>query len=349
MNSRLVSAEEWFAGGTRRGYDPVEAVMSDHADLRVFEYVHASARAEDGPWTTFLPGFPDGSYGYSQVDAHLGDAVTPRLFVEYVGQGDSDKPRDYRYGVAERADLVEAHWRDREIEVTAVVSFDYSSLVVLELLARQHAREVAGTESTTRIESILLINGGLFADAHTHPWQATPMLKTIAGRVGMWATQRSPRTFAQVIRTARLYSRDYAVSNAELREEYTAITRRHGAAFLHQAAGFVDEHRANAERWDLARLYHLLSNTVDFHIAGSVDDPYEHRQIDAARQRLGDTRVDIRMFPGGHMTTSEHPDLLADAIAEITNPRAKVTTTSTTMTDTEAPTQRLHHAPDVLR
>ena len=30
----------------------------------------------------------------------------PKLFVEYVGMGDSDKPKDYAYSTAERTDLV---------------------------------------------------------------------------------------------------------------------------------------------------------------------------------------------------------------------------------------------------
>ena len=34
-------------------------------------------------------------------------AEMPKLFVEYVGMGDSDKPKDYAYSTAERADLAE--------------------------------------------------------------------------------------------------------------------------------------------------------------------------------------------------------------------------------------------------
>ena len=57
-------------------------------------------------WLTVLPGFPDGSYGWAQVDRMLGDGPGPRLYVEPVGQGDSDKPRHYPYSTIERADLV---------------------------------------------------------------------------------------------------------------------------------------------------------------------------------------------------------------------------------------------------
>ena len=53
------------------------------------------------------------------------------------------------------------------------------------------------------------------------------------------------------------------------------------------------------------------------HIAGSQEDPFEPRQIVTARERRAPFGVDIRMFPGGHLTTSEHPRLRAYAIGEL--------------------------------
>jgi pimeloyl-ACP methyl ester carboxylesterase len=285
--------------------------------LMVFErVVGAPLMDAEGPWMTLLPGFPDGSYGYAYVNALLGDERVPRLYLEYVGQGDSDKPRNYAYSTIERADLVEAQWQAHEVRRTFVVTFDYSSLVVLELLARQEERLARGERLTTRIESVFFLNGGLFADAHSHLWQTTPLLKSPLGALSMRSAQRSPEVFARIMRNAKLFSPGYGVTTEQLREEYDAITRRDGAAFLHNGAKFVDEHKAHAKRWDLARLYHALSGSVEFCIAGSSEDPYEPRQIAAARARLGAAGLDIRMFPGGHLVTSEHPDLLAAVIHE---------------------------------
>jgi hypothetical protein len=64
-----------------------------------------------------------------------------------VGQGDSDKPRSYRYSTFERADLVGALWRHHRVRRTAVVTFDYTSLALLELLRRQI--ELAATPDST--------------------------------------------------------------------------------------------------------------------------------------------------------------------------------------------------------
>ena len=320
-----VTAREWFALGNRVPYDrrakeilgPGETKDSPDV-VHVFRRIMKDATPnEDAVWTSFLPGFPDGSFGCAKVDQHLtGKSVGPRLFVEYVGQGDSDKPADYPYGTMERADLVEALWEAEGIKSTFIVGFDYSSLVALELLSRQQDRRDRGTDPTTSIEGVLLINGGLFADAHSHPWLTTPLLKTPMGKMGTWVAQRSKFAFNQMVKGS-LWSKEYNVTSEELGELYDAISRRNGAAFMSNGARFVDEHKANADRWDLRRVFFTSRESVSFHILGSEGDPFEPNQIVKARERLGEYGVDIRVLPGGHLTTSEHPELLAQIIREV--------------------------------
>ena len=88
----IVSAQAWFAGGERVGYDSNAraVVQMQGAPLNVFlkqegDLAHA---------VSFLPGFPDGSFGWAGVLRYLPDAAEmPKIFVEYVGMGDSDKPK----------------------------------------------------------------------------------------------------------------------------------------------------------------------------------------------------------------------------------------------------------------
>jgi pimeloyl-ACP methyl ester carboxylesterase len=317
-----VTAAEWFAGGQRIPYDPGSARVLTEEEaaatpgaLRVFERVSGAERDADAVWLTMLPGFPDGSYGWAQVDRILGDGPGPRLYVEPVGQGDSDKPRDYRYSTIERANLVEALWHHHGVRRTVVVTFDYSSLALLELLRRQQERTASGGTAVPVITAVFMVNGGLFADAHTHPWQGTPLLRSPLGALAMRGWQRSQRAFDTGWQQARMYSRGYHPTPAELGELRAAITRRDGAMFLHNAAGFVGEHRRHAQRWDLAAIARDLHDKVAFYVGGSQEDPYEHRQIPAARERV--PGAEILTFPGGHLTTGEHPDLLAAAIRDI--------------------------------
>jgi pimeloyl-ACP methyl ester carboxylesterase len=317
-----VTAAEWFAGGQRIPYDPASARVLTEGQaaatpgaVRVFERVAAAGQDADAVWLTLLPGFPDGSYGWAQVDRMLGDGLGPRLYVEPVGQGDSDKPRNYPYSTVERADLIEALWRHHGVHRTVAVTFDYTSLALLELLRRQLEQTASGGTAKRVIAAALMINGGLFADAHTHPWQGTPLLRTPLGALGMRGWQRSQRAFDAGWKRARMYSPSYHPTPAELVELRSAITRRDGAAFAHDAAGFVAEHRRHAQRWDLAGITRDLDGTVALYVGGSDEDPYEHRQIQATRERV--PRAEVLTFPGGHLTTSEHPDLLAVAIRDI--------------------------------
>jgi pimeloyl-ACP methyl ester carboxylesterase len=317
-----MTGAEWFAGGRRIPYDPKSARVATDEEaaasrgaLRVFERVVAADRDADRVWLTLLPGFPDGSYGWAPVDRLLGDDLGPRLYVEPVGQGDSDKPRDYRYSTFERADVVEALWRHHRVLRTVVVTFDYTSLALLELLRRQLERPAPRDGASPTITAAFMVNGGLFADSHTHPWQGTPLLRSPFGALGARGMQRSPQAFAASWLRARMYSKGYRPSPEELVELWSVITRRAGAAFLHKGAGFVKEHRRHAQRWDLATIARDLDGTVPLYVGGSSEDPYEHRQIQATRDRVPE--AEVLTFPGGHMTTSEHPDLLAAAIRDI--------------------------------
>ena len=341
----LVTAAEWFAGGHRIPYDAESArVLTDAeadatpATLRIFERVVAADRSANSVWLTLLPGFPDGSFGWAQVDRLLGNDLGPRLYAEPVGQGDSDKPRGYPYSSVERANLVDALWRHHDVRRTVVVTFDYTSLALLELLRRQLERANTGDTTNPEVVAALMVNGGLFADMHSHPWQGTPLLRTPLGALGMSRAQRSPRVFDTSMLQARLYSRSYRPSAEELAELRSAITRRDGAAFLHNAAGFVKEHRRNAQRWDFAAIAREFNGSVAFYVGGSDEDPYEHRQIAATRERV--PQAEVLTFPGGHLTTTEHPDLLAAAIRDIAVRHGVGTPVTGSTTDTTHEIQR---------
>jgi pimeloyl-ACP methyl ester carboxylesterase len=307
----LVSAEEWFSDGERLPYDPERARFDDSSLLRVFVR-HA---AGGGTTLTFLPGWPDGSFGWAKVDAELAErSDADRLFLDYVGHGDSDKPLEHPYSTYERADLVEALWRARRVEATVVVAFDYSCIVSLELLARRIERQRAGDDPGTLIRTCLLANGGVFADGHTHPWFTTPLFNSRAGGPLMSVAQHSRRAFAPLFRP--VFSRSYRVTAAEVEQIYQAIRRRDGVRVLPATAAYVDEHREHAARWDLARITAEVGGAVRFHVVGSSEDRFEAQQLRLARERLSDA-VESTELPGGHLATAEQPKRLAELIESL--------------------------------
>ena len=301
--------------GERVGYDPRARVIvaAQDAPLKIFlrregELAHA---------VSFLPGFPDGSFGWAKVQPHLPNASRmPKLFVEYVGMGDSDKPKDYAYSTAERTDLVEALWRQLSVRSTTLVAFDFSSLVVLEHLQRRLERaergELAGGPD---ISGIFIFNGGLFTDGHSHPWYTTPMLRRLPNR----ARRRVGRPFALFKRmpgVRKMWSKGYHVTDAELRELHSAMDRHDGLFYLAAAAGFVADHKAQGDRLDFGRLFKAYRDQFPFLVGGSDEDPFEHRGVDLAQERLEKLGLQIERLPGGHLTTNEQPEALAALIAK---------------------------------
>jgi pimeloyl-ACP methyl ester carboxylesterase len=315
----MTTAEEWFSSGVRLPYDPVTKSIIDtnedaHAGhLFVFNKAILYSRQNPGETISFLPGFPSGSYDWVKIDSLIEERnPVNRLYVEYIGQGESDKPETYRYSTFERADLVEALWKYHHIQSTVVVTFDYSSLVAMELLRRQQEK---GRNLSTVITKVLFINGGYFTDGHSHPLFTTPLLKTGLGKRGAIRAQTSNPAFNRMIKG--MWSKKYRVTEAELTEVREAVRRRNGTLFMHYAAGFVDEHKANGERLNLLPIVEKMHKDIRFYIVGSDKDPFEPKQVRLARERLSKYGVDIEVIPGGHMITMEQPQVLAEKILAI--------------------------------
>jgi pimeloyl-ACP methyl ester carboxylesterase len=297
----------WFESGQRLGYNPQTREIDPSGSLKVWVRVDGDVQRA----VTFLPGYPDGSIGWAHLLPYLPDApAMPKLFIEYVGMGDSDKPRDYPYSTAERADLVEAIWRYFRVASTTVVAFDFSSLVILEHLARQ----LEHPSETPSILGVFIFNGGLFVDGHTHPWFTTPLLRRLP-------IDRLPRlekgpfsTFKFMTRV--MWSKHHSTWEGEARDLYSAMSRNDGRFFLYRAAGFVAEHRAQGARLDFGRIYNAFRDRIPFLVGGSDEDPFEHRQVLLAQQRLGTPGLRIAHLRGGHLTTNEQPQALAALITE---------------------------------
>jgi pimeloyl-ACP methyl ester carboxylesterase len=317
-------AEAWFSGGERVGYDhEARAIIGvGDAPLNIFlrregDLAHA---------VSFLPGFPDGSFGWAKVLPHLPNAAEmPKLFLDYVGMGDSDKPKDYSYSTAERADLVEALWRQLSVQATTLVAFDFSSLVVLEILRRRLEQSERGkTSDGPDIRGVFIFNGGLFTDGHSHPWYTTPMLRRLPNRARQ-GVGRPFGLFKRMPGVRKMWSKSYHVTDVELHAFHSAMDRHDGLFYLAAAAGFVADHKAQGDRLDFGHLFQAYRDQFPFLVGGSNEDPFEHQQLDLAQERLGKLGVQIERLPGGHLTTNEHPGALAALITKFERSLARKT------------------------
>jgi hypothetical protein len=86
--------------------------------------------------------------------------------------------------------------------------------------------------------------------------------------------------------------------------------------YLAAAAGFQADHRSQGDRLDFGRLFQAYRDQFPFLVGGSDEDPFEHRQVDLAQERLGKLGLQIERLPGGHLTTHEQPEALARLVAK---------------------------------
>jgi pimeloyl-ACP methyl ester carboxylesterase len=140
------------------------------------------------------------------------------------------------------------------------------------------------------------------------------------------ARRRVGRPFALFKRmpgVRKMWSKGYHITDAELRELHSAMDRHDGLFYLAAAAGFVADHKAQGDRLDFGRLFIAYRDQCPFLVGGSDEDPFEHRQIDLAQERLGKLGLEIERLPGGHLTTNEQPEALAALIAKFERRLAK--------------------------
>jgi hypothetical protein len=70
--------------------------------------------------------------------------------------------------------------KQKNVQSTTLVAFDFSAIVVSEHLRRRLERAERGEPAGgPEIRGIFIFNGGLFPDGHTHPWFTTPLLSSM--------------------------------------------------------------------------------------------------------------------------------------------------------------------------
>ena len=101
-------------------------------------------------------------------------------------------------------------------------------------------------------------------------------------------------------------SRGYRVSDEGSATYTTSSLGTAGCGFWTTASDSPASTSATRPRWDLAGLTAALGDDLIWNSVGNALDPFEPRQIRAARQRLHPALARIHKLPVSHLTISEH-------------------------------------------
>lgn len=223
----MASIEQWWGDGERV---PLELGGDERA---IFV-----RKLGSGPSTTLLHGFPSSSHDWAKVAPVLAERRS-LLMPDFLGFGSSEKPVEHDYSLREQADLVEALWAREGIERTALVVHDYAVSVAQELLARRAEGTLA-----VDLESVHLLNGGLFPELHRPQPMQTALLDPEHGpKIGPLITEE---LFVAGLRPTFAEDYDAAADSAEI---WRSMNRDDGQRISHLLIRYMVDRERDGARW----------------------------------------------------------------------------------------------------
>lgn len=235
------------------------------------------AQAGRGPALLLIHGYPIGSYDWHAV----WDVLATRFTViapDMLGLGFSDKPTGHAYSLQDHADLHDALIERLQLKRLSVMAHDLGVSVAQELLARQLA-----DARRPRIESVVLLNGGLCPEAY----QPRVIQRLLSSPLGPWIGPHIPRSaFDRSVR--RLFGPRTPASPELLDDFWRLVTHNHGLRVAYAVGRFYVDRLACRDRL----VEPLLRRTVPIRLINGAADPNSGRHM-AERYRALVPSADI--------------------------------------------------------
>lgn len=275
----MESYSKWIASGTR--------LVVDKHHIYVRRFPNPGART-----LTFLHGFPTSSWDWAKVVPKL-QSRFDLLLLDFLGFGDSDKPRDDAYGLMAQATLVEKIWRAYSIQNSLVVAHDFGDAVLQEILARR------------------ALTGAVFLNASIYPELHRPLLiqKLLANPwTGPFATRLiTRRTFERNFRSV------FATkpSSEEIADFWKSVSNRDGHRIYHKLISYMPERRRHRDRWVAS----FENERTPKALVWGMGDPISGAPVFEHAKK----HVKARFYPlegVGHYPQTEAPDSVVAAILD---------------------------------
>jgi pimeloyl-ACP methyl ester carboxylesterase len=274
-----IPLQTWQSGGS---------AMS-HRGHSIFTRCEGPATA---PVLLLIHGFPTASWDWEALWPEL----TRRwrvLALDMIGFGFSDKPRGYRYGIADQADLQEAFLQAHGVAEYHVLAHDYGDTVAQELLARQ---DEPGPRP--HLASVAFLNGGLFPETHrplvTQKLLLSPAGPLVAGLMRQGAFSRAMR---------RIFGADTQPDDELLDAFWQLIEFNQGRRAFPSLIRYMPERRQHRERWVGA----LVRTAIPRQLIAGATDPISGAHM-AERYRQLVPQPDLTLLARiGHYPQCEAP------------------------------------------
>jgi len=240
-----------------------------------------------------LHGFPTSSWDWHHIWAELSlhyHLIAP----DFLGFGYSDKPRKHDYNIKEQADMVEALMVAKGRQQYHLLAHDYGDTVAQEILARESEREEA-----LHLQSLILLNGGLFPETH----RPRPIQRMLLGPLGpLIAPLLSRRSLRSNFE--KIFGPHTQPRPQEIDEWWSLINYNNGKAIFHKLIRYMTERVEQRERWVNA----LINPPILVRLIVGERDPISgHHAADRYEDVVQKSADVVRLLEIGHYPQTEAP------------------------------------------
>lgn len=187
-----------------------------------------------------LHGYPTSSYDWNPIWLDLSKDYR-LIAMDMLGFGFSDKPDSIDYSIALQTDILEALLMQLDVSDIHIVAHDYGDNVAQELLARNKEQKET---YPFKIESLTLLNGGLFPETHRPTAIQSLLSSPIGGVVASFTNQTLfDKNFKKV------FGPNTQPSAQELIDQWYIICHQNGYRIADKLTHASADREKNRARW----------------------------------------------------------------------------------------------------
>ena len=251
-----------------------------------------------GPVLLLIHGYPTASFDWAKIWPKL-TTQFHCVTLDMPGFGFSDKSPK-KYLIKEQADTISEVIRHLGITSAHVLSHDYGDTVAQEMMAQQLENDLA-----FRIESLHLLNGGLFPETH----RALPIQKLLLSPIGGLLIRFLNKN---AIRKSmhNIFGPNTPPSDQDINDFWILISTNNGHKHMHLLLDYMKQRKQYRERWVSA----LQNANAPLRLTAGMADPISGAHMVARYKQLIPNADVIEFDQIGHYPQIESAEAVLKSI-----------------------------------
>lgn len=251
-----------------------------------------------GPVLLLIHGYPTASFDWAKIWPKL-TTQFHCVTLDMPGFGFSDKSPK-KYLIKEQADAISEVIRHLGITSAHVLSHDYGDTVAQEMMAQQLENNLA-----FNIESLHLLNGGLFPETH----RALPIQKLLLSPIGGLLIRFLNKN---AIRKSmhNIFGSNTPPSDQDIDDFWTLISANNGHQHMHLLLDYMKQRKQYRERWVSA----LQNANAPLRLTAGMADPISGAHMVARYKQLIPNADVIELDQIGHYPQIESAEAVVNSI-----------------------------------